>query len=93
MQDFKVQLIGPPVPVRCASAGIVFICSARYRTLAVIGHTIISGLSIRRTSQRSTGPNCPTVKELGLSATGTTWLVMRCFLAMVYHTAVIIEAG
>ncbi len=42
MKNLEVQLVRPPVPVRRASAGCLFICSARYRALAVVSHKVSS---------------------------------------------------
>jgi hypothetical protein len=38
VQDVKVQLVGPPVPVRGAAAGYLFAGLARDRALAVVSH-------------------------------------------------------
>ena len=42
MEDPEVQLVRPPVPVRCASAGRVFVRTARYRELAIFTHNVFS---------------------------------------------------
>jgi hypothetical protein len=42
VQNVKIQLIRPPVPDRRASAGWLFVCSARYRALAIFIHKVSS---------------------------------------------------
>ena len=42
MQDIELQLVRPPVSVRRAAAGSVFVSSARYRALAFFIHDICS---------------------------------------------------
>ena len=40
VQDLDFQLIRPPVAVRRASTGCLFVCSARYRALSVVSHNV-----------------------------------------------------
>ena len=42
VKNLQVQLVRPPVPVRRASAGSGFVCSARYRALAIFIHNVSS---------------------------------------------------
>jgi hypothetical protein len=42
VQDLDLQLIRPPVSVRRASAGWLFVCSARCRALSVVSHNLTS---------------------------------------------------
>jgi hypothetical protein len=42
VQEIELQLVRPPVSVRRAAAGGVFVSSARYRTLAIFIHDICS---------------------------------------------------
>jgi hypothetical protein len=47
VQNLKVQLIGPPVPVGRASADRLLICSACYGAFAFVSHKIASFISER----------------------------------------------
>ncbi len=42
MKNLEVQLVRPPVPVRCATAGSGFVSFARYRALAIFIHKVSS---------------------------------------------------
>ena len=42
VQDMELQFVRPPVPVRRASAGHVFVITARYQVLAIFIHDIYS---------------------------------------------------
>jgi hypothetical protein len=42
VQDIEVQLVRPPVSVRPASAGCLWVWSARYRVLSVVNHNVTS---------------------------------------------------
>jgi hypothetical protein len=44
VQDIEVQLVGPPVSVRHASAGCLWVWSARYRVLSFVSHNVSSFL-------------------------------------------------
>jgi hypothetical protein len=59
MQDIEVQLVGPPVSVRRAPAGCLWVSSACYRVLAIFIHKV--------SSFRSKGPFLYVSLFLGLS--------------------------
>jgi hypothetical protein len=42
VQNIEVQLVGPPVSVRPAPAGCLWVWCARYRVLSVVGHNAAS---------------------------------------------------
>ena len=44
-QDVQPQLVRPPVTVRRAAAGHVFVSPARYRALAIVIHNVYSFLT------------------------------------------------
>ena len=48
MENLEVQLVRPPVPVRRATAGRVFVSSARYRALAIFIHNVYSFRCVKR---------------------------------------------